>query len=195
MSELKNNPPVSFKEGVRVLMLINRGVQSSNKGSRRWVNKIITTNPYEFDLAAHSLLEMQYYLDNPDIRLYCSVNPRKMDGAINSFMHAQLDVCPDNEYNFYRRINDSFCSCLMKPQNKAERNFLIDIDTKDIEQITAWTIKNNHIPVLLYYPTPNGWHFITKPFDPALLIEVNNSEVKKDALMLLHWMRPDSDRI
>lgn len=113
---MNHYPPEQFTQGVRVLMLIDRGVQNSNKGSKRWINKIISTNSEEFQSAYDKLIALQNHIGIPDIRLYCSINPRKMKSAIKIFKHKQLDLIEDNEVNFYRRINDSFCSCLMQPE-------------------------------------------------------------------------------
>jgi len=180
--------PKSFKHGVRVLMLIDRSKQNSNKGSKRWINKIITTNPDEFDIATDKLVALQNHLDNPDIRLYSTVNARNMQKSIVTFKHKQLDLTEDNECIFYKRINDSFCSCLMKPENKAERLFLIDVDTKDERVPLGWMTKNREINMFYTYPTPNGSHIITEPFNPSLCDGIPDFEVKKDALMLLNWI-------
>jgi hypothetical protein len=185
---MKNNPPEYFKEGVHVLMLIDRGIQNSNKGSKRWINKIISTNPYEYDEASQKLIDLQNHLNNPDIRLYSSINSRKMKKAIHAFKHRQLDLIDDNEFSFYRRINDSFCSCLMSPDCRAESLFLLDCDSKDITEINSFLITNFGIKMNYQYPTPNGWHFIVEPFNPDMCKGMNTFEVKKDALMLLNWI-------
>jgi len=185
---MKFNPPTDFKLGVHVLMLIDRGVQNSNKGSKRWINKIITTSEAEWDEAAAKLIELQNYLANPDIRLYASLNCRNMSKAIKHFQHKQLDLIDDNRDNFYRRINDSFCSSLMQPENRMVSFFLLDCDTTDPMGITGWMVKNRDLKVYFYYPTPNGWHYITEPFNPVRLDGIPDVEIKKDALMLINWI-------
>lgn len=63
-----NNPPDHFKEGIHVQMLINRDIGNSNKGSRRWVNKLISTNKEEYDKNVEVLIKQQEYqslVDNP----------------------------------------------------------------------------------------------------------------------------------
>lgn len=184
---MKLDLAASFKEGVRVLMLINRAVQNSNKGSKRWINKIITTNAEEFDQAANALIQCQILENNPDLRLYTCVNPRKIDRAIIQFKHKQLDLITDNEMLFYKRINDSFCSCLMSPENRDGNIFLIDVDTKDLQMMNSWTITHRDIKFYMQYPTPNGWHYLMEPFNPALF-DVPHAEIKKDALILLNWI-------
>lgn len=181
----KNNPPEYFKEGIHVLMLINRGV---HKGSKRWVNKIITTNPLEYDNAVSALISMQNYLNNPDIRLYASINDRKFNSAIKLFKHQQLDLLPENEYKFYSKINDSFCSCLMQPECRNNNLFLLDVDSKDRKEVDGFLITNFGIKMHYMYPTINGWHYIVEPFNPKMCESMTTFEVKKDALMLINWI-------
>ena len=185
---MKNNPPDMFKEGINVLMLIDRGVQNSNKGSKRWINKIITEDTDTWVNAAEKLIELQNHIGNPDVRLYSSINPRSMKKAIKTFQHKQLDLIEDNEIIFYRRINDSFCSCLMQPENRARSLFLLDHDTREAIELNAFQVKNHGIKMHYMYPTPNGWHAIMEPFNPELMEGMTKTELKKDALMLINWL-------
>lgn len=179
-----------FTHGVRVQMLIDRSVGNTNKGSKRWINKLISTNSEEFNRNLIKILELQYYLANPDIRLYSCVNKRNLDKAIKYFNHKQLDIATEEEkVNFYTRINERFCSCLMKPENRAESLFLIDIDCEDDsifqDALTFYLNSKSINAEIVKYKTPNGWHYITTPFDPRLLI-IEDGEIKKDALLLLN---------
>lgn len=177
-----------FTHGVRVMMLIDRGISNSNKGSKRWINKLISTNTDEFAKNLEILIEQQYSINNPDIRLYSCVNPRKLEKAINYFQHRQLDLNSlEEKLYFYRKINDRFCSSLMQPENRDGNLFLIDYDKSDagIASLMLQLEKNN-IEILSQYKTPNGWHLITSPFNPNILNEIENVETKKDALILLH---------
>lgn len=185
---MKNNPPEIFKSGIHVLMLIDRGVQNSNKGSKRWINKIISTNPAEWDDAASRLVELQWHLNEPDIRLYASINPRSSEKAIRHFKHRQLDLNSDDMVNFYRRINDSFCSSLMQPECRDGSLFLLDVDSKDLTEVNAFLVSNHELKVEYCYPTPNGWHYIMEPFNPKLAEGLTSFEIKKDTLMLINWI-------
>lgn len=188
---MKNNPPLHLKEGIHVLMLIDMGVSSSNKGSKRWINKIITSNAQQWDKASEKLIQLQNHLNDPDVRLYASINSRNMQKAINTFQHKQLDVQEDNKVNFYRRINDSFCSCLLQPENRRTSLFLLDCYASTAAEINSFTIKNRDIPMSYMYHTPNGFHAIMHPFNPILLEGYNTIELKKDALMLINWISHD----
>lgn len=177
----------NFMDGVRVVMLIDRGVMNSNKGSKRWINKIITTNESEWINAVNRLLEMQYYLNEPDIRLYSCLNDRKLDRAIQMFKHKQIDLKSDMKQKFYSRINDSFSSCLMKPENRASKYFLLDIDSKDLSEVEDFVLREK-ISIANNYETKNGWHFIVLPFNVKLAEGYKTFTVNKDAMMLVHYM-------
>jgi len=171
-----------FSHGVRVCMLIDRGQMNSNKGSRRWVSKLISADKEQLEANIIKLLSQQEYLANPDIRLYMCVNARNMDKAIKHFQHAQLNLDQEYKYKFYARIQDSFCSSLMKPENRAESLFLIDYDHPEF----TWKLSSFGIKEVFRYKTPGGWHIITEPFNPKLF-GVDSDTVKKDALLLLNF--------
>lgn len=176
-----------FNYGVRVLMLINRGVGNSNKGSKRWINKIITTNEEEFMFAYKKLSYQQACVGNPDIRLYTCVNSRDLDKAISMFKHKQIDISDDKmKLKFYSKINSSFCSCLMKPENRYEKRFLLDYDSKNLGELCKFLV-NNRIDTYFYYETVNGFHYVVKPFNVLLANECENLTVVKDGLILLNW--------
>jgi len=176
-----------FKDGVRVIMLIDRGVQNSNKGSKRWINKIITTNPSEWDKAVDKLYDLQLYLENPDIRMYACINDRKIDKAINHFKHRQLDILPEQKLQFYSKINNSFCSSLMKPENKNSKYMLLDVDSKNQDEIDMF-LTDHPIGIKLWYQTKNGWHFIVEPFNVTLADGARTFKVIKDGLLLLNYL-------
>jgi len=185
---MNHNPPEMFKQGINVLMLIDRGIQNSNKGSKRWINKIITDSEENWDKAVQKLIELQAHINEPAVRLYSSINPRSLKKGIKTFQHKQLDLTEDNEATFYRRINDSFCSCLMKPENRDRSLFLLDVDSKDTSEADAFLISNSGIMQYYSYPTPNGWHYIVEPFDLRMCEDAETFEVKRDALMLISWV-------
>ncbi len=177
----------NFRHGVRVMMLIDRGEQNSNKGSKRWINKIITTDENEWDNALLRLLELQHYLKNPDVRLYACVNSRKLDNAIKLFQHRQIDLQDDMKLKFYSKINNTFASCLMKPENKQTKFFMIDIDTKDPLEADKF-VSDNMIKIIHSYPSKNGWHYICEPFDVRLSNCYRTFTVLKDGVLLLNYL-------
>ncbi len=176
-----------FQSGIRVVMLIDRGIQNSNKGSKRWINKIVTTNEQEWMEAITSLVLLQDALGNPDIRLYSCVNSRSIDKAIAMFKHKQIDLQEDMKFKFYSKINNTFASCLMKPENRDSRLFLLDIDTKDTYEVDRF-ITDNLIKVTHSYPSKRGWHYVCEPFNVLLSESANTFCVKRDGLLLIRWI-------
>ena len=95
-------------------------------------------------------------------RLYRSVNQRDMSKAHRELVHYMIDH-PDDY-----RIDSKFKSLLMKKPCRAQKNFLIDIDSSDdgvtyqvVGYLHAKSVKILEGPV----ETPNGYHIITEPFD------------------------------
>lgn len=176
-----------FMDGIRVVMLIDRGIQNSNKGSKRWINKIITTNEAEWINAVNRLLELQYHLNEPDVRLYSCLNDRNLDKAIKLFTHKQIDILPDMTIRFYAGINNTFCSCLMKPENRKSKLFLLDIDSKDLTEVDHF-VADYLIQVKHIYHTKKGWHYIVAPFDVRLSHGMKTFIVNKDGLLLVNYL-------
>jgi hypothetical protein len=174
----------NFTNGYRVSMLINRGMANTNKGSRRWVSKLISSDPISLEKNIIQLLEHQHYINNPDVRLYMCVNERNIERAITYFKHKQLDLKSVAEIDkFYRNIHDSFCSALMNPECRKHSLFLIDWDNEK-EPPPSFS----RVYELFRYKTPNGWHIITAPFNPELVEKFPEIEIKRDALLLLHTL-------
>jgi len=179
-------------DGVRVVMLIDRGIMNSNKGSKRWINKIITSCKDEFIEATFSLMELQDHIGNPNIRLYSCLNDRKIDKAIALFKHKQIDLQDDMKLKFYCKINNSFASCLMQPENKSSKLFLLDADSKEDLEVERF-IESYSIVTRKSYPTKNGWHYIVEPFNVKLAENCKTFEVKKDGLILLRYLEEKSN--
>ena len=129
------------------------------------------------------------------MRIYSCVNKRNLEKTIREFKHRQLDADyydTVSRYGFYLDVKNQWVSSLMKHNSRAETKFLIDIDNieTDKENIDISIIENHlkeiKAEVILKYPTKNGIHIITEPFNPNLF---NNEfgEIKKDALLLLDY--------
>jgi hypothetical protein len=90
------------------------------------------------------------------------------------------------------RIDKLWYSCMMKPNARATKYFLLDIDTKDrdiiedaIATVSDYTIKDVGTELKLVQETRNGYHVITTPFDVRILEGFEEIEVKKDGLLYL----------
>lgn len=181
-----------IKAGVHVQLLINRGINNANSCSKRWIRKLISTSNEEYDANCKELIDIQNEMKNPDIRLYASLNPRNMDKAILMFKHRQLDVNDNKKVAFYKKINDSFVSCLMSPECKERKYYLVDLDTESniarelVEDLIA---TQGEDLIIFSYETPNGFHYVMKRFNVKILDGIFACEVKKDGLILLNTLR------
>lgn len=184
--------PASFKEGVRVLLLMLRAKDGgSAKTDRKAVKKIVTQSPQEFDEALQELRGRWKETE----RIYASINPRNIGKAIRLFKYRQLDAdyfASKDHQSFYLDLNNRWYSCLMDGKSSDSSLFLFDVDN-DVPKGVHPTItaKVSEWEVLDDYPTRNGRHVITTPFNPAVLERFNPKDglatlkcLQRDALML-----------
>lgn len=188
-----NNVPLEFKCGVHVQILIDRSIGSSNKSSKRWIRKLISTNVEEYDANTSALLANRGAMisESPAVRLYASCNERSVHKAIRLFQHKQLEVQELDVEKFYANIHTNFVSCLMKPESRNNKNYLVDVDTTDKQKLQEVDNVVQRETVYFSYDTPNGRHYITHPFDTRLLLDFDYVEVKKDGLILLSPLREE----
>ena len=172
-------------------MLIDRSVGNSRKGSRRWVNKLISYDAESFDKNIRKLKEQQDYLACPDIRLYGAMNYRNLDKAMKKFVHTIIDMNPIYFPRFFSRIQDNFVSALMNPTSKETKLWLFDVDlaedyrSEESLNPLMTDAKNNGIVERYRYPTPGGWHVVVEPYNKSLYTLPNAITLQQDGLVLL----------
>jgi hypothetical protein len=115
-------------------------------------------------------------------RIYRSVNKRNFDKA---FKKLQVEMIMNPE--FADHVDSKWKSILMGSDCKAERKFLVDIDTKDfnVHNQVISVLNELNIELFDHRETVNGFHIVCDPFDPRKLSEFKDVEVKKDALLFL----------
>lgn len=103
-------------------------------------------------------------------RIQKTVNKRDCNKAAKILMHKLID-CPEK----YLQIPSLWKSCLLQPEARGERNFLIDydVDNENVEKVRFF-FSDNSILCYASKRTPNGWHFITEPFDKKLIHDFDN---------------------
>ncbi len=181
-----------FSDGIRMIMLCRRNKEGKETTQRDKANlRKITTNKEEFLKVYNEFLEIKNKSEEP-LRIYSCVNKRDIRKAIRNFKFEQLEADyydEENRNNFYFDIKNRWISSLMKQNCRDETMFLIDVDnligernTENIEE----HLKNIGVEIVMKYPTKNGVHIITKPFNPNLF-NSEFGEVKKDALLLLDY--------
>ncbi len=169
-------------------MLVAMRRKSPNKGENveyeKVVHRRLVSGKMESDLnkAAKDFAKM--FENEPGVwRMYRSVNRRDVQKALKAL---QVDLVLNGEV-FAHKVDSVWKSVLMKPENKAERLFLVDVDTKDLETLEAVKTKLHEAKVLLkeVVETPNGFHLVTTPFNKTMVTQFENVEVKTDALLFM----------
>src|SRR5688500_17611081 len=103
--------PASFKEGIRVLLLMLRSKYGgSAKTDRKATKKVVTQTPAEFDEALKELRSLW----RPNERIYASVDARDLKKAIRQFQFRCLEANwfdEENRNNFYLDLENRWISC------------------------------------------------------------------------------------
>lgn len=161
-----DNLPDFFKQGFRGIMLLHRNKDGALGNAQRKCIKRISSNITEWNEIVLSLyeLKLKHY---PEHRIYASVNERNIDKAIHEFQRRTVECmwgARAERDAFYCDIENRFFSCLMNPNARNCSNFLIDCDTPD--EYLEYYAKLTKDIIIYEYPTKNGTHIITKPFNP-----------------------------
>jgi hypothetical protein len=174
-----------FIDGVRVLMLIHRSKDGA-KNSTRHQRMVVTKDSKNFEeTLAEFLDEKKRSKDN--LRIYSTANSRSLKKSVMDLKIRQIEVdySPDDVFNdFCLSIKNRFISCIMQPKNRNQGFFVMDIDNPmTLDMALAKISKFKEIDVVLQYPTKNGWHIVTHPFNPNII----DIPVNKDGLLLLSF--------
>lgn len=177
-----------FTNGVRVLFLIHRSKEGAERANGDKMKKCISNNPDDFERILVELLS-DLYVSEHTLRIYSSANERSMEKAIRQFKQEQLDADYydlTSKNSFYTDIKNRFVGALMKPASRSETQFILDCDSTKEHEDSLRRIAELNIDIVNMYATKNGWHIITKPFNPNLF-EVENVDINKDGLILLKY--------
>lgn len=170
-----------FSDDIRVLMLIDRV-----KG--KTISQKISANKEDFSKIVTDLLRIKLNEQNTCLRIYSTVNSRCLKKAIRLFKHQQLDIDyadNDSQTSFYKNLSARFISSLTRPDSRKTKYFMLDLDSKRLDELLAELLKLE-VKIVSYYESKKGWHIVTEPFNPGIL-KFEDCEIKKDAALLLHW--------
>lgn len=175
--------------GYRLLMLMHCKKDGADK-STVLHERIITKNPEEFEQALYEMMmtAVSECSKDREMRIYSSVNARDPKKAIREFKRRQLEHDygdQDDMMDFYNDLGNQWISCLMKPSNRIGTTFLIDIDEEDDELLIGHAL-TSITRNFKRYPTKNGHHILTSPFNPA---QLPGAKINKDGLLLLYYTK------
>lgn len=179
-----------YTDGIRLIMLIYRAKEGAVSANNDKYRKYIVNGQEEYLKAVIQALEVCYEKSEIPFRVYASVNSRNIEKAIRLFKHNQLDADyydTDSKNSFYLDIKNRMISALMTPSSRAEGMFLIDCDSTEADHEAMGQLAELGVEILDHFPTKNGWHMITEPFNPTLFKPVKDVEIKKDGLLLLKY--------
>ena len=178
-----------YTDGYRMLMLMYRKKDGADK-STVVHSRYISRNAEEFEKILQSLIEdaVCECSNSREMRVYSSVNERDPKKAIREFKRRQLEHDYGNQddmLGFYGDLKNQWISCLMKPSNRKNTTFIIDIDEEDNEkEIEEGLVKITRN--FKKYSTKNGSHILTPPFNPE---QLPGAKINKDGLLLLYYTK------
>lgn len=178
---------------VKVLLLLprkkeNEDIATERMQHRKCFRKVWST-PEEREVRIKELRAIAGMYPEYKWRIYETVNWRDLRKAYFSFQNRVIEWQRNDtkgEMAWLQYYNSEWVSNLMRPESCAkDRLFLIDKDDKDNDKLSRHLIELGVIGVDVY-ATPNGWHYIVKPFDIRKLNgEKWNCEVHKDGQRLV----------
>ena len=183
LSDNLDSVPEELTAGYRGLLLIKRSKDGEKGNCQRKSIKRITENTEMWKSSVLELLELKKTV-YPEHRIYSSANERNLTKAIQEFKRRQLHMDCGNVNDlkhFYCDIENRFFSCLMNPGSRSQNKFLIDCDTAEEYEIAKNQLDVSGL-IILDYPTRNGRHIITKPFNPNEYLPM---QIKKDDLIYI----------
>jgi len=132
-----------------------------------------------------------------DARVYISASPRDLRKTRKNLI-IKLVSTEDSEQeqtDLLRQLMGSLMQCPITSKKK----WVVDIDTRDVNvlllvqrRVEAW-IKQQDIgqwvdTEVKSLETPHGYHLITPPFDPRIIVGIPDVEIKKDGMTMLSYI-------
>ena len=177
-------------------MLVAMRRKSPNKNENMDYDKIVLRKFVSGKMESDYMIAAKRFSDSLSHelgfwRMYRSVNKRDIVKALKAL---QIKIIEHGE-TFAHKVDSEWKSILMQHENKAERLFLVDIDTIDdvVYKTVIATLVENNVSLVEQNKTPNGIHIVTKPFNPKLIEKIPSVELKRDALYFLYSFGDSTD--
>jgi len=111
-------------------------------------------------------------------RIHKTVNPRCVKKALRVLLHDLIDH-PEHASH----VDSTWRTALMQRKSiYGDKKFMLDVDTENISCLEALSVelKEANAEVLDKIKSPNGWHYITKPFDTRKVCELSFVTLLRD---------------
>jgi len=156
---MSNHEAKDFVESVDVIMAFQRTKFTDKHACIRHVVK--RPDDIELDIAC---LEAKLKVLGGEWRIHKTVNKRDVEKARKWLLKHLIDH--EEKASF---IDSLWRTALLQPDCiHGDKNFMLDIDTKELEhiaEIEKTIAQESNGLVLKKVESPKGWHYITVPFD------------------------------
>lgn len=177
-----------FTNGTRVVFLMHRAKEGgeSEEDKRRKMTRIV----HDTESLKRALRQMLVFAHatGDTLRVYMTINSRDLHKGLRELKRRLLDLeytSEQNKIDFMKRMYGRWDSCLMEYGARSSSYFMFDIDDKSrIDDVQKFCGMNN-VQIIYQYPTKNGYHIITEPFNVSLFKEDTQVSIQKDGQMLL----------
>ena len=164
---MANHEAKDYADSLDVYMALSR----TKDGQKAKCLRVVAKNP-EVDL---KFLELRAGLLGGKWRIHKTVNKRDTEKARKWLLKKLIDFPEGRGF-----IDSLWRTALLQPENVCgQKNFLLDIDTKDPEKLKQVKILVGE-NTIEEKETENGWHFITKPFDTREVCKLDYVELIRD---------------
>ncbi len=180
---MSNHEKKDYATCVDVLLAFKR---KKDGGEHRTMRQVI--KDYDKDLA---MLEYRCKLEGGIWRIHCTVNHRDTEKARKWLIHKLIDFPEGAGF-----IDSLWRTALLQPENiYGEKNFLLDVDTEDPMDLTEFGGRIDLFNVIKEIKTPNGWHYITRPFDTRDVLELPYVSLQRDGYFFIKKIGENNEEI
>lgn len=169
---MTNHEPRPIVKTVDLFLAFAR--PKDGEANRKCIRTII--RDYEQDLA---ILEAKLKIIGGVWRIHKTVNSRDCEKARLWLLHKLID-----NPEFAGCVDSLWRTALLQPECKATDYFMFDVDTKE-ENIIADVVNLIRSNIISRVKTPNGWHYITKPFDTREVCKWSCVSLKRDGYIFI----------
>lgn len=111
-------------------------------------------------------------------RIHRTVNKRDLEKSRKMFIHTLLDTDRNEVDRLWR-------SCILQTENKAERKLMFDLDNKSEFNNITKILNDNHIDVVEFKETTNGYHIVVDRCDTRLFKDIKDLTILRDGYILI----------
>ena len=114
-------------------------------------------------------------------RVHRTVNKRSTKKALKTFQHYLIDNPDCHPY-----LDSVWKTILLQKESKAEKFFMLDIDFNGDNAVENLETKIlPYTEIIQKQQTPNGWHWIVKPFDCRIVENMPHLTILKDGYIYI----------